>query len=94
MRDLILALEFCNCHNIEISFINALYESGLIEITTIKEDTFIHRSQLLQLEKMVHLHYELDINIEGIETIIHLLGSINEMQNDILELENRLRLFE
>lgn len=94
MRDLILALEFCNCHHIEISFINSLHKSGLIEITTIKEDTFIHRSQLLELEKMVHLHYELDINIEGIETIIHLLGSINDMQNNILELENRLRLFE
>jgi hypothetical protein len=29
--------KFCTSHNIEISFISSLQESGLIEITTIKE---------------------------------------------------------
>jgi len=29
--------KFCSSHNIEISFISSLQESGLIEITTIKE---------------------------------------------------------
>ena len=52
--------EFCASHNIEISFISSLQQSGLIEITTIKESAFIEADQLQQLEKFVRLYYELD----------------------------------
>jgi hypothetical protein len=92
--NLIPANEFCAKHNIEISFINSLQEAGLIEITTFKETEYIHESQLHELEKIVRLYYELDINLEGIETVIHLLRQINDMQDEITLLKNRLRLYE
>jgi len=86
--------EFCVNHNIEISFISSLQQTGLIEITTIKETEFIDAGQLQQLEKFVHFYYELDINLEGIETIDHLLKRINYLQDEIISLKNRLRLHE
>ena len=86
--------EFCANHNIEVSFISSLQQNGLIEITTIKDSGFIDSNQLLQLEKIVRLYYELDINLEGIETINFLLQRINSMQNEITGLRNRLRLYE
>ena len=92
--DLIIANEFCTHYNIEISFINSLQESGLVEVTTIEETGFIHTSQLPQLEKWMRLYYEMNINLEGIETISHLLQQINNMQDQIQELKNRLRLYE
>jgi hypothetical protein len=92
--DLITANEFCTYYNIEISFIKSLQESGLVEITTIEETGFIHTSQLPQLEKWMRLYYEMNINLEGIETISHLLQQINNMQDQIQELKNRLRLYE
>jgi len=91
---LIAVDEFCANHNIEISFISSLQQTGLIEITTIKETGFIDASQLQQLEKFIRLYYELDINLEGIETIIHLLKRITSLQNEIITLKNRLRLYE
>ncbi|NWJ50000.1 MAG: chaperone modulator CbpM [Bacteroidetes bacterium] len=91
---LIAVEEFCVIHNIEISFIGSLQQNGLIEITTIKETEFINVSQLKQLEKFVRLYYDLDINIEGIETISHLLQRINTMQDEIITLRNRLRLYD
>jgi hypothetical protein len=91
---LIAVEEFCANHNIEISFINSLQQNGLIEITTVKETGFIDAGQLQQIEKFIHLFYELDINIEGIETITHLLHRINAMQDEITALRNRLRLYE
>jgi hypothetical protein len=94
MENLIAANEFCACHNIEISFINSLQETGLIEITTIEETGYIPEDQLQQLEKFVHLHYELDINLEGIEAITHLLQRIGIMQGEITKLKNKLRLYE
>jgi hypothetical protein len=92
--NLIHTNEFCAKHNIEISFINSLQEAGLIEITTFKETEYIHESQLHELEKIIRLYYELDINLEGIETVIHLLRQINDMQDEITLLKNRLRLYE
>jgi chaperone modulatory protein CbpM len=94
MKDLIPAQEFCANHKIEISFIHSLKETGLIEITTMEETTYIHASQLQDLERIVRLHYDLDINLEGIETIHHLLQRINIMQDQIMALKNRLRLYE
>jgi len=86
--------EFCANHNIEISFISSLQQTGLIEITTIKETGFIDAGQLQQLEKFILLYYELDINIEGIETITNLLHRVNSLQDEIIALRNRLRLYE
>jgi hypothetical protein len=91
---MIPADEFCASHNIEITFINSLQEAGLIEVTTIRETEYIHKNQLNELEKIVRLYYEMDINLEGIETVIHLLQRINVMQDEITLLKNRLRLYE
>jgi len=93
-ENLIAVNEFCVNHNIEISFISSLQKTGLIEFTIIEEALFIDADQLQQLEKIVHFYYELDINLEGIETINHLLQRINSLQDEIIRLKNRLRLYE
>lgn len=86
--------EFCANHNVEISFISSLQQSGLIEITTVREAGFIEADQLKQLEKFIRLYYELDINLEGIETINYLLQRISSMQHEIVALRNKLRIYE
>ena len=86
--------EFCACYSIEMSFINSLQQVGLIEITTIKESVFIDRAQLQQVEKYIHFYYDLDINLEGIETITHMLKRISAMKEENISLRNRLRLYE
>ncbi|CAN5478572.1 hypothetical protein BH09BAC6_BH09BAC6_16600 [soil metagenome] len=91
---MIIVNEFCVHHNIEFSFISALQQSGLIEITQAEEKWYVQESQLPQLEKMVRLYYEMDINLEGIETITYLLSRMNEMQHDIMQLKNRLGIYE
>jgi hypothetical protein len=93
-ENLIAVNEFCISHNIEISFISSLQKAGLIELTIIEEAFFIDADQLQRLEKIVHFYYELDINLEGIETINHLLQRINSLQDEIIMLKNRLRLYE
>ena len=86
--------EFCASHKIEISFVSSLQESGLIELTTVRESNFIEVEQLGKLEKFIRLYYELDINLEGIETINYLLLRINSMNDEIRLLRNTLRLYE
>lgn len=93
-KNYIAVNELCINHNIEFSFINSLQETGLIEIATIEETAFIDADQLQQVEKFIHFYYDLDINLEGIETINHMLHRINAMQDEIKSLRNRLRLYE
>src|SRR5689334_686425 len=93
-EDMVPASEFCVHHNIELSFISSLKEYGLIETVVVKEQIFLPSSQLVQLEKIVRFHFELDINLEGIETITHLLQRMEAMQEEIQKLNNRLKAYE
>jgi hypothetical protein len=86
--------EFCSRQNIKISFVSSLQQNGLIEITTISGGRYLNTDQLLRIEKLVRLYYEFNINLEGIETITHLLARIDTLNEEILHLRNRLRLYE
>lgn len=88
--ELIPAEDFCMYHNIEYSFISSLEDSGLIRVTAFEHHTYIPSGELQKLEKFVRLHYDLDINLEGIETINHLLEKIDEMNKQILQLKNKV----
>lgn len=93
-NEMISADEFCVHYNIEKSFIYSLKESGLLEIIIIEEKVFVPAHELSQLEKLVRLYYEMDINLEGIETITYLLKRMNEMQQQIMHLKNKLSKYE
>jgi chaperone modulatory protein CbpM len=93
-EEMILASEFCIHHHIDPSFLYSLKDSGLVEFSIVEEKIFVPENQLLNLEKLVRLYYEMDINLEGIETITYLLQRMNDMQQQILELSNRLSRYE
>jgi len=93
-EQMIPASEFCVYHNMELSFIYSLNESGLIDITVVKEEIFVPASQLKQLEQLMRLKQEMDINIEGIESITYLLKRIRDMQQHIVELNNKLAFYQ
>ena len=82
--------ECCKHYDIELSFISSVEEYGLMEITTINKEQFIYTSQLQKLEKLIRLHYELEINMEGIEAINNLLVKVDRMQQEITYLKNQL----
>lgn len=92
--EMILINDFCINHKIDSSFVYALKDSGLVEITVWEEKLCIPESQLPNLEKLVRLYYEMDINLEGIETITYLLSRMNDMQQEIRTLHSRLSLYE
>ena len=85
---------FCTHHQIEFSFIDELQQFGLIEITTVEESAFIDTNQVTQLEQYIRLNRELNINLEGIDVVTHLLQKLRETKQEIIALKNRLRLYE
>ena len=93
-EDLVPVDIFCLHYNIELDFVNALQEFGLIEITIVEDTKFISLHQLNALEKFVRLHYEMGINLEGVDAVTHLLQRLNAMQGEITALKNKLRLYD
>lgn len=85
---LIAMEECCTIYNIEFTFIESLGELGLIEIVPQEDKRFLQEDQLKDLERMIRLHYELDINMAGIDAISHLLKRINSLQDEIRLLRN------
>ncbi|MDR3705706.1 MAG: chaperone modulator CbpM [Paludibacteraceae bacterium] len=93
-KNLIAVDEFCFNNNVETSFISLLEQNGLIEISIIEETKFIEADQLRELERMVRFYYELNINLEGIETITHLLQRIDTLQQELITLKNKISFYE
>jgi len=91
--DLILVEQFCVHHNIDVTFIAALQDFGLVEVVIIDERTYLSQEQLLAVEKMMRLHYELEINLQGIDAIGHLLQRIEALQRELTATHNKLRSF-
>lgn len=93
-ENLISIKSFCFNYDIEFSFIDSLSEYGLIEITTIDEEQFLPKEKISEVEKMIRLHHELGINMEGIDVIYHLLNRLNNLQQEIDYLKNRINFYE
>lgn len=91
---LITTSDFCTWHQVEYTFINSLNQAGLVEILVIGKTEYIPESELQKLEKMVRLHNELEINVAGIEAITHLLQRIENIQEEMRLLRNRLGRYE
>ncbi len=92
-KNLIQIKQFCVYHEIENTFITELNNYGLVEIIIEEEDQYLHSEQLPAIEKMIRLHYDLNINMEGIDAIYHLLNKIETLQQDLNTTQNKLRLF-
>lgn len=90
-----IAIEvFCQRQGIEPVFVRALHERGLIVVIAEQEAHFIAVDQLPRLEQLARMHYDLDINLEGIEAISHMLERMERLQEDMRTLRARLRLYE
>jgi hypothetical protein len=85
---------FCRHEQVDSSFVHSLHERGLIEIVVQREEQYITSDQLPRLERLARMHYDLDINLEGIEAISHLLERVERMQHDLRALQERLHLYE
>ena len=92
-KNLVPATVCCEHYNIELSFIHSLEQYGFIKTVTIESDEFIEADELQRLEKFIRLHYELDINMQGIEAINFLLERVQQIQEEIAYLKSKLNVY-
>ncbi|MBR9853314.1 MAG: MerR family transcriptional regulator [Algicola sp.] len=85
---------FCERHGVGESFVYSMYEYEILHVDQKKEEGMLHLDDLPLLEKMVRLHYDLDINPEGIQAIHHLLGQVESLQQELILLKKKLNRLE
>ena len=93
-KNLISIQQVCKQYSVPMAFINALSDYELVEIIVIKNENYLKITQLQEVEKMMRLHYDLDINLEGIDAIYNLLKQVEILQEEIKHLNNKLRFYE
>lgn len=93
-EQLVSIQQVCTHYNIAVSFMTSLEEHGLIEITTIEQTQFVPVDKIKDIERIWHMHDELEINLPGIEAITHLLHQMESMQLELIALKNRLSRYQ
>lgn len=90
-----LAIEFiCENLRIDVTFIQDLNERGLIEILVSEHKSYLLKTQIGELEKIIRLHQELEINLAGIEVISNLLGQITNLKEEVRRLNTKIQRLE
>lgn len=92
--ELIIISEYCIRSRIEPEFLFQLEEVGLIEIHKLEDNSYIHSSQLSDLERYTRWHYELSVNAEGIDVIQNLMVQMEEMKGEIARLKEIIKLID
>ena len=86
--------QFCVHYNIPQAFINSLNNYELIELIEIDAAQHIQSSDINRIERLMRMHYDLEVNMEGLDVINHLLDQIHSLQNELNVLRNRIDFYE
>lgn len=92
--ELIIIQEYCIHNQVEPNFIIQLENEGLIQVSIVENERYIHISQLRLLDQYVRWHYDLSINVAGIDVIQNLLDRMKDMQEEIHKLKEQIRLID
>jgi chaperone modulatory protein CbpM len=90
MSERISREELVKIYNIEITFFDELVDSGLLDIHTENEIRYLMYEDLPDFERFTNWHYDLDINLPGLEVIHEMLKKMEDLRQRNRELMNRL----
>lgn len=82
MSERISREELIKIYNVEIRFFEELESCGLLQIETENEVKYISHDELSLFEKLANWHYDLQVNMPGLEVIHHLLSQIEKLQSE------------
>ncbi|WP_276391259.1 chaperone modulator CbpM [Eudoraea chungangensis] len=91
---LISIRQLCDHYQIEMSFFEALQEEGLLRMTYASNNYFLEQDAMHRAEKIIRIHKELNINVEGIDVVFNLLQKVDNLQQEMLQMQNKLNLYE
>lgn len=92
--DFIPVIQLCDQYVIEKSLFAELNNAGLIEVTIIEKTECLHKDRLWIFEKIIRIHKDLNINVEGIDAVMNLLERVEQLNKELQQIKKRLELYE
>ncbi len=86
MNERISREELVRIYNVEITFFDSLEEAGLLKTETENNIKYLMFDELSTFEKFTNWHYDLEVNLAGLEVIKHLLDQLEKLQQERLGL--------
>ncbi len=80
-------------YHVDASFIHSLNDLGHVALIVERDESYILEEQLKSLESLIFFHTDLEINVEGVDAIAHLLKKIEALQVELLVAKNKLGLY-
>lgn len=90
MSERISREELVKIYNVEITFFDELVNSGLLNIHTENEIRYLMYEDLPIFERFTNWHYDLEINLPGLEVIHEMLKKMDDLRQRNRELINKL----
>ncbi len=80
-------------YHVDASFIYSLNELGHVALIVEKDESYVLEEQLKSLESLIFFHTDLEINVEGVDAIAHLLKKIEALQTELQAAKNKLYVY-
>jgi chaperone modulatory protein CbpM len=90
--DLIPIEDLCRHYSVELTFVTDLNDYALLDFVRMEQALYLRKAQLNEFEMLCRMHYELDINMQGMDAIAHLLQKVKAMQEELNDLRLRADL--
>jgi chaperone modulatory protein CbpM len=84
----------CTQYRVDIALVRAIGEFGLVDINEEGEQVLVPIDGLAELERVLRLHTDLGINLEGIAAIETLLQRVQGLEEELRFLRSRLKVYE
>ncbi|NML72272.1 MerR family transcriptional regulator [Chryseobacterium sp. RP-3-3] len=90
MSERISREELVKIYNIEITFFDELVDGGLLTVETENEIRYLLYDDLSVFERFTNWHYDLEINLPGLEVINDMLRKMEDLKQKNRDLMNKL----
>jgi hypothetical protein len=85
---------YCEQTQTPLEFIDDLLEFEMIEVQKIENKIYVKSHYITEIERIYRLRKDLGINMEGIDTLNHMLEKVNRLEQEVRLLRNRLTIYE
>jgi len=92
-QELISIQTICDSYDVPFSFFEDLRNYEIISLQEEGAIYYIEENTLPQVERIMRLHFDLHINMEGIDVIINLLNKIDQLEKQNNILKNDLQFY-
>ncbi|TDS20802.1 MerR-like DNA binding protein [Maribacter caenipelagi] len=85
---------YCERTQTPREFIDDLLEFDMIEVRQIENKIYVEPEYIVEIERIYRLREDLGINMEGIDTLNHMIKKVNRLEQELKLLRDRLTIYE